>query len=718
MKDKHAAQIASELGLAEDKVLAAMDLLDEDATIPFIARYRKEATGSMDEVAVTSVRDRMDALRELDKRRESIVKSLSERELLTDELARKLEAAATLRELADLYLPFRPKRRTRASIAREKGLEPLARFLMARQDDPGFDPQAEARSFAGTENGPADAAEALAGARDIIAETVSEDLKAREVIRGLFLKKAMVRSRAAGEANAESSKYSDYFDWEEPLNKIPSHRALALLRGEREKELLVRLAPPEDEALDALGRLFVTGKAPASSEVKRAVEDGYKRLLSSSIESEVRSELKKRSDAEAIEVFAGNLRELLLAPPLGARRVMALDPGFRAGCKLVCLDENGGFLHYETIFPHSGKGQEAKAGAAVKRLIESYGIQVIAVGNGTAGRETEAFLKSLGLARSIPILPVNESGASVYSASEEAREEFPDMDAMVRGAISIGRRLMDPLAELVKIDPKSIGVGQYQHDVDQAELKKCLDDVVISCVNQVGVDVNVAGKSLLGYVSGLGPQLAANLVAYRAEHGPFKNREQLKKVPRLGPKAFEQAAGFLRVRGGDAPLDSSAVHPESYPLVERMARDMKVKVESLMKSAELQARVELSQYFSREVGLPTLLDIMAELEKPGRDPREDFEIVQFAEGVEKIEDLSAGMKLNGVVTNVTRFGAFVDVGVHQDGLVHVSQLSDRFVKDPSDAVKVNQKVSVTVLEVDVKRKRIALSMKSNPKFKE
>ncbi len=708
MNETHVGMIAGELGIRPAQVRATAALFEEGATVPFIARYRKEATGTLDEVAITAIRDRLTQLAELDKRREAILKSLEERELLTDELKAALLAAGTMAELEDLYLPYRPKRRTRATVAKEKGLEPLALMLF---EQAGADPAAEAAAFVDEAKGVVTVEEALAGARDIIAEIVNEDGAARAALRDLFARKGVVTSKVVTGKETEGAKYRDYFEWSEPVASVPSHRLLAMRRGEKEGVLTLTVAPSEDEAVAILEGLFVKGEGADSEQVRAAAKDAYKRLLSLSMETEVRMETKKAADAEAIRVFAENLRELLLAAPLGGKNVLAVDPGFRTGCKVVCLDRQGALKHHDVIFPaFTDKGSEA-AGRTVRGLCEKYDVEAIAVGNGTAGRETEAFLRSLGLPSSVPIVMVNESGASIYSASEAAREEFPDEDVTVRGAVSIGRRLMDPLSELVKIDPKSIGVGQYQHDVDQGALRRSLDDVVISCVNRVGVEVNTASRRLLAYVSGLGPQLAGNVVACREANGPFTSRKDLMKVPRLGPKAFEQAAGFLRVRGGENPLDASAVHPESYPVVEAMARDLGCRVEDLMESADLRAKIDLKRYVTETVGLPTLNDIMEELAKPGRDPRERFEAFSFAEGVSKIGDLKAGMRLPGVVTNVTAFGAFVDVGVHQDGLVHISQLADRFVKDPADVVKVHQKVTVTVLDVDLERCRIALSMK-------
>jgi uncharacterized protein len=705
----HVQIIAKELAIKPSQVKSTADLLNTGASVPFIARYRKEATESLDEVSITAIRDRIERLIELDKRRDAIVKSLEERDLLTEELKEKIQGAESITLLEDIYLPFRPKRRTRATMAREKGLEPLASKLYEQGE---INPEASALAFINPEKGVASADEALAGARDIIAEWVSEDQRARERMRELYSAKAIMRSRVITGKEEEGIKYKDYYDWEEPVSKAPSHRVLAIRRGENEGFLILRIVPPENEALSLLESLFVKGSGPASEQIRVAVQDSYKRLLSSSMEGEIRLAVKKRADEEAIRVFVENLRQLLLSSPLGRKNVLAIDPGFRTGCKVVCLDRQGKLLHNDTIFPHlSDKGASSAAGT-IKDLCGRFGIESIAIGNGTAGRETESFIRGLGLPGEIDVVMVNESGASIYSASEAAREEFPEYDLTVRGSVSIGRRLMDPLAELVKIDPKSIGVGQYQHDVNQTALKKSLDDVVISCVNGVGVEVNTASSQLLTYVSGLGPQLAKSIVAYRDEYGPFRSRKVLKKVPRLGPKAFEQAAGFLRIQNGENILDESAVHPESYHIVDAMARDSGCTVVDLMKEEGRRKNIDLARYVTDRVGLPTLQDIVDELAKPGRDPREKFESFAFAEGVEKIDDVKPGMKLPGIVTNITAFGAFVDIGVHQDGLVHISQLSDRFVKNPGDVVKVYQKVSVTVLEVDLQRKRISLSMKS------
>ena len=713
MNEVHIQKIAAELKVQPRQVLSTARLFAEGATVPFIARYRKEATGSLDEVAITTIRERLLSLAELDQRREAILKSLAERNLLTDELKAKVNQADNLTALEDVFQPYRPKRRTRAIIAREQGLEPLADLLFSQQGT--TNPQAEAAQYVSPEKGVADVAAALAGARDIIAERISDDATARAKLRDLYWREGLVKSKVISDQQEAGAKFKDYFDWSEPVSKIPSHRMLAIRRGETEGFLMLRITVPDDDALIILEPLFVTGRSPAAEQVRLAVQDGYKRLLAPAMEVELRLESKKRADAEAIRVFAENLRELLLASPLGRKSVLAIDPGFRTGCKVVALDRQGKLLHNEVIYPTASSASEIREAAeVVLALVKKYQIEAIAIGNGTASRETETFVKLLKL--TIPIVMVNESGASIYSASEIAREEFPNHDITVRGAVSIGRRLTDPLAELVKLDPKSIGVGQYQHDVDQSALKRSLDDVVISCVNGVGVELNTASKQLLAYVSGLGPALAANIVTYRNENGPFKSRAELKQVPRLGDKAYEQAAGFLRIRDGEQPLDASAVHPESYELVARMAKDLNCSVTDLLRDAAVRQKIQLPKYVSETVGLPTLTDILGELAKPGRDPRQKFEVFSFQNGVEKMEDLKPGMKLPGIVTNVTAFGAFVDIGVHQDGLVHVSQLSDRFIKDPSEVVKVAQKVTVTVTEVDLPRKRIALSMKAAPQL--
>ena len=711
MNEAHILKIAGELKIQPRQVLSTAKLFAEGATVPFIARYRKEATGSLDEVAVTNIRERLIGLADLDSRRDTILKSLAERNLLSDQLKAAVNAADSVTQLEDIYLPYRPKRRTRATIAKEAGLEPLADLLFQQQSS--IDPLAEAAKYVSGEKGIADVNAALAGARDIIAERVSVDAMARAKLRDLYWDEGIVKSKVMSGKETEAAKFKDYFDWSEPVGKIPSHRLLAIRRGETEGFLMMRISVEENSALALIEPLFVKARNPAADQIRLAVQDSYKRLLGSAIEVELRMETKKRADTEAIRVFADNLRELLLASPLGSKNVLAIDPGFRTGCKIVCLDRQGKLLHNDVIYPTaSSAGEIREAAAALLSMIKKYQIEAIAIGNGTASRETETFVKALKL--TMPIVMVNESGASIYSASEVAREEFPTQDLTVRGAVSIGRRLMDPLAELVKLDPKSIGVGQYQHDVEQGALKRSLDDVVISCVNGVGVELNTASKQLMAYVSGLGPALAANIVNYRNENGPFKSRAELKKVPRLGEKAFEQAAGFLRIRESEHPLDASAVHPESYELVDRMAKDLNCSVKDLMRDAGLRQKIQLPKYVSETVGLPTLTDILGELAKPGRDPRQKFEVFSFQSGVEKMEDLKPGMKLPGIVTNVTAFGAFVDIGVHQDGLAHVSQLSDRFIKDPSEVVKVAQRVTVTVTEVDLPRKRIALSMKAAP----
>ncbi len=705
-------KISAELGITAQQVRATSALLEEGATVPFISRYRKEATGSLDEVQVAAIRDRLEQLKELDKRREAILKSIEEQGKLTPELKKAIDQAETMARLEDIYLPYKPKRKTKASVAKEKGLEPLATRIFAQHP---LDIQSEASKYLDAEKEVNSIEEALQGARDIIAEWISENAAVRGNLRNLFLKEGVFASRVIAGKEAEAAKYKDYFDWSEPIKTAPSHRVLAMRRGEKEGFLLLDALPEEGTAVAVLEREILTGGSNACVEqVKIAIKDAYKRLLKPSIETEIRLQTKKKADEEAIRVFAENLRQLLLGAPLGEKVVMAIDPGFRTGCKLVCLGAQGQLLHYENIYPHEPQRQTAAAGQSIRTLVEKFGVEAIAVGNGTAGRETEAFVKSLGLSKSVQVVLVNESGASIYSASEVARNEFPDLDLTVRGAVSIGRRLMDPLAELVKIDPKSIGVGQYQHDVDQQALKNSLDDTVISAVNKVGVEVNTASKELLTYVSGLGPQLAQNIVAFRQEFGPFKSRAQLKKVPRLGDKAFEQAAGFLRIRQATHPLDQSAVHPERYELVEQMAKDLKTSVQDLMSSEALRSQIILQRYVSETVGIPTLQDILEELAKPGRDPRASFEVFQFQDGVNSMADLKVGMKLPGIVTNITAFGAFVDIGVHQDGLIHLSHLADRYIKDANEVVKVAQQVEVTVLEVDIARKRIALSRKADP----
>jgi len=704
-------RIAKELSINAKHINAVVGLLDDGGTVPFISRYRKEATGGLDEVAIAAIRDRTVQLGELDKRKEAILASLKKQEVLTSELRNKVDQAETLSVLEDIYLPYKPKRKTKASIAKEKGLEPLAAKIY-RQDT--FDIDAEANRYVNPEKGVEEIEHALQGAKDIMAEWVNENAEVRERTRKLFLNQGVVTSKLIKGKEQEGQKFKDYFEWEEPIKKVPSHRMLAMRRGEKEMVLSLDISPDESVAIASIERLVVTGNNETTAHVKQAVKDCYKRLLKPSMETEVRLHYKHSADEEAIKVFSENLKNLLLSAPLGEKKVMAIDPGFRSGCKVVCLDEQGVFHQFEAIYPHEPQRQTAKAQQTIKGLCTQYNIEAIAIGNGTAGRETETFVKRIGLDEKITIVMVNESGASIYSASEVAREEFPDQDLTVRGAVSIGRRLMDPLAELVKIDAKSIGVGQYQHDVDQSSLKKGLDDVVMSCVNTVGVELNTASKELLSYVSGLGANLAKSIVDFRNEHGPFKDRKSLTKVPRLGAKAFEQAAGFLRIRNAGNPLDSSGVHPERYKVVSNMAKDAGCTVKDLMTNGDLRIKLNLNDYVTEEVGLPTLQDILSELEKPGRDPREQFEIFSFQEGVNAMSDLKTGMTLPGIVTNVTKFGAFVDIGVHQDGLVHISHLSDNFVSDPAKMVSIQQKVDVTVMEVDVARKRIGLSMKSDP----
>lgn len=702
-------KVAIELGLDSKNVVSVVELLDEGATIPFISRYRKEMTGSMDEVQIANVRDRMEQLRSLEQRREFILNTIEEQGKLTEELRGKIEAAENINQLEDLYLPYKPKRKTRATIAREKGLEPLALFLLAQKAN---DIDAEAEKYVSKEKDVEDAHAALDGARDIIAEMVSEDAGAREGLRKLFNDSALVRSRVIPGKEVDGEKFRDYFEWDEELMKCPSHRMLAMRRGENEGVLMLDIAPDADDALDLLNAKFIKAKNKCAEQVEAAIAGAYKRLLQPSLENEFRQMTKDLADVKAIEVFAQNLRELLLASPLGQKVVLALDPGFKSGCKVVVLDKQGKLIEHTVVYPHLPQREVRQAEDILYRLIAKHQVEAISIGNGTASRETEEFVRKMTeIPKEVLIVMVNESGASVYSASEVAREEFPDYDVTVRGAVSIGRRLTDPLAELVKIDPKSIGVGQYQHDVDQTMLKKKLDEVVESCVNAVGVELNTASKQLLSYVSGIGPSLAKAIVEYRNENGPFKSRRDLSEVPRLGSKAFEQAAGFLRVRNSSNPLDRSAVHPESYPVVEKMAKDEGATIEELISDKEKRKQIDPKKYVTDSVGLPTLNDILKELDKPGRDPRKEFEAFSFQEGVNEIKDLREGMRLPGIVTNVTNFGAFVDIGVHQDGLVHISQLADTFVDDPNKIVKVGQKVMVTVTEVDAPRKRIALSMK-------
>ncbi len=719
--ERFISQIARELNLNEANVRVTVGLLADGGTVPFIARYRKEATGSLDEVAIAAIRDRLNQLIDLEKRREAILKSLDERKLLTDSLREKVMAALTLTALEDVFAPYRPKRRTRATIAKDRGLEPLANWLMSNQDSDDVGDEAAKFVVESEDKDKAvlTSADALAGARDILAERFSDDPEARGLIRKRYQTEAILSSKCitGQEKDPGAAKFRDYFEWSEPLAKVPSHRLLAMRRGEKEGHLLLRIRVDEEQAVAQLQGLFAFGKGGAAKQVAQACEESFKRLLSASLETEARLAGKKEADEQAIQVFGENIRELLMAAPLGQKCVLAMDPGFRTGCKVVVLDAQGKLLHDEVVFATGNSAsQVARAREQMLAMVSRFKVEAIAIGNGTGSRETEAFARSCGLPASIAIVMVNESGASIYSASEVAREEFPDKDLTVRGAVSIGRRLMDPLAELVKLEPKSIGVGQYQHDVDQRLLKEKLSDVVVSSVNRVGVEVNTASRQLLSYVAGLNETIAGNIVAYRNENGPLKSRAELKKVPRLGPKAFEQAAGFLRIRQAKNPLDSSGVHPESYDVVKRMAADLNCGVSDLVAQTGLRNQVGLEQYVDERIGLPTLTDIMEELAKPGRDPRQRFEAFSFDASVEKPSDLKEGMKLPGIVTNVTAFGAFVDVGVHQDGLVHVSQLSDDFVSDPATVVKVGQKVRVTVVEVDLQRNRIGLSCKSNPEL--
>ena len=699
-------RIAKQLGLPERGVDNTLALLDEGCTIPFISRYRKERTGGLDEVEIGKIAELNTRLKELAKRKETIVKTISEQGKMTDELNRRISDCWEATELEDIYLPFKPKRRTRASVAREQGLEPLANLLLMQREQEPL--KAAARFVKGDV---ANAAAAIKGAQDIIAEMVSEDEQSRNWVRQSFRREAVISSTVvkAKQDTDEAAKYSDYFEFSEPLRRCSSHRLLAMRRGEKEGILRVGISTDDDDCILRLQRRYVRGRGKCQTLVEEAIADGYKRLLEPSIETEFSSLSKEQADDEAINVFVGNVRQLLLSPPLGQKRVMGIDPGFRTGCKVVCLDAQGNLLHHESIFPHPPVNHRMQAKMHVTKMIEDYQIEAIAIGNGTASRETKEFVEDT--AGGVAVFTVSEDGASVYSASKTAREEFPDQDVTVRGAVSIGRRLMDPLAELVKIDPKSIGVGQYQHDVDQAKLKRSLDQTVESCVNTVGVNLNTASQHLLMYVSGLGPTLAKNIVDYRSEHGPFASRAALKKVPRLGPAAFVQCAGFLRIPQAKNPLDNSAVHPESYGIVEQMAKDCGCTVADLIADKGLRARIDINRYVTDDVGLPTLTDIMQELEKPGRDPREQLEAFEFDPNVKEVDDLVPGMVLPGIVTNITNFGAFVDIGVHQDGLVHVSQLADRFVRDPNEVVHLHQHVQVKVVEVDNRRHRISLTMR-------
>jgi uncharacterized protein len=709
MQTIFASIIARQLpAVSERQVSKTMALLDEGATIPFISRYRKEITGGLDEVEIAHIMDAYGKLKELAKRRETILKTIEEQEKLTPELRKRIENCWDGAELEDIYLPYKPKRQTRAEIARKKGLEPLAGILMTQLER---DVQSRAMSFVkGDVKSPE---EALQGARDIVAEWINEDAAARNSIRNLFSREAVISSKVIKGKEAEGDKFRDYFDFSEPLKRCSSHRILAMRRGENEGFLRVSIDPDDGRCIEALNRKFVKGYTASSEQVEEAAKDAYKRLLKPSIETEFAAQSREKADAEAIKVFSENLKQLLLAPPLGQKRVLGVDPGYRTGCKLVCLDAQGNLLHNETIYPHPPQNEKTKAGVKVSALVSAYNIEAIAIGNGTASRETEDFISGLRYDRKVQVFVVSENGASVYSASKTAREEFPDYDVTVRGSVSIGRRLMDPLAELVKIEPKSIGVGQYQHDVDQNSLKKSLDQTVENCVNLVGVNVNTASKHLLTYVSGLGPALAENIVKYRMEQGAFKSRRDLLKVPRMGEKAFEQSAGFLRIPDAENPLDNSAVHPESYHIVEKMARDLSVSVSELIADKALKKQLQPERYITEKTGMPTLKDILEELDKPGRDPRKVIKIFEFDRSIKTIHDLREGMELPGIINNITNFGCFVDIGIKENGLVHISELADRFVSDPTEVVSVHQHVKVRVLSVDLERKRIQLSMKGN-----
>ena len=707
--EQFSKMIAAAMKLQEHRVENTLKLLQGGATIPFISRYRKEATGGMDEVQISEINDRYEKLCELAKRKETIISTIEEQGKMTAELRNRIDYCWDSTELEDIYLPFKPKRKTRAEAARQKGLEPLAIILMMQREN---NLMAKAAQFVKGEV--KDEEDALKGARDIIAEQVNEDERARNQVRNIFTRQAIITAKVVKgkEKEEDAAKYRDYFDFSEPLKRCTSHRLLAIRRGEAEGILKVTISPEEDdECTDRLERQFVRGNGECSSQVTEAVKDAYKRLLKPAIETEFSALSKEKADEEAIRVFAENLRQLLLAPPLGQKRVMGIDPGFRTGCKVVCLDAQGTLLHNEAIYPHPPKSEEALAARKIVKLVEQYNIEAIAIGNGTASRETERFVTSQRYDREVQVFVVSEDGASIYSASKTAREEFPDYDVTVRGAVSIGRRLMDPLAELVKIDAKSIGVGQYQHDVDQTKLKESLDRTVESCVNLVGVNLNTASKHLLTYVSGLGPSLAQNIVDYRTENGPFSSRKELLKVPRMGAKAFEQCAGFLRIPGANNPLDNSAVHPESYAIVEKMAKDMKCTVADLIKDKELRAKIDIKKYVTDTVGLPTLNDIMKELDKPGRDPRQQIQVFEFDKDVKTLDDLREGMELPGIVTNITNFGCFVDIGIKENGLVHISQLADKFVSDPTTVVSIHQHVRVKVLGIDHERKRVQLTMK-------
>jgi len=702
----YASLISQSLSISEKTIAKTLELLDEGATIPFISRYRKEVTGGLDEVQIGEIKQQYSKLQELSKRKETILNSIEEQGKLTPELKERIENTWDSTELEDIYLPYKLKKQTRAEIARKKGLEPLAKILMAQNER---DIYGKAERFVNKEV--TDAEEALQGARDIIAEWVNENESARNSIRNIFRREAIISSKLVKGKEEEGAKFRDYFDFKELLSRCSSHRLLAMRRGETEGFLRVSVSPEDEHCLETLHRRFVKGNTPSSEQVEIAVKDGYKRLLKPAIETEFATLSKEKADVQAIKVFAENLRQLLLAPPLGRKRVLGIDPGFRTGCKVVCLDAQGNLLHNETIYPHPPQNEKTKASMKIVSLVNAYSIEAIAIGNGTAGRETEQFITNLRYDRKLQIFSVSEDGASVYSASPIAREEFPEYDVTVRGAISIGRRLLDPLAELVKIDPKSIGVGQYQHDVNQSELKKSLDQTVENCVNQVGVNLNTASKHLLTYVSGLGPSLAQNIVNYRTKNGAFNSRKELLKVPRLGEKAFEQAAGFLRIPDAENPLDNSAVHPESYPVVEAMAKDLNCNIGDLIREKTIRTTIQLNKYLSDKTGMPTLLDIMQELDKPGRDPRAAIQVFEFDPNVKTIADLREGQVLPGIITNITRFGCFVDIGIKEKGLVHISNLADRYVSDPTEVVSIHQHVQVKVLSIDSERKRIQLSLK-------
>lgn len=701
-------EIAKTLNLRYVQVKNTCELLDEGDSIPFIARYRKEATGSLDEVLIESIKDLRQKLIEFEERREYIIEKLTELDVLTDELRKQLEEATTISELEDLYLPYKPKRKTRATIAKEKGLEPLAQLILEQRN---IDIEQHAEKYISEEKGVNSTSEAIDGASDIIAEIISEDAIVRSKVRNIFNKQSHITTKVVKGKEEEGNTYSQYFEYEEHINKAPSHRVLAVFRGENEKVLRMKIRPDDETALQIIDRKYVKGRNESSQIVRKALEDSYSRLIAPSIETEIRNAVKEKADKAAITVFADNLRQLLMAAPLHNKNVLAIDPGFRTGCKLTVLNKNGNLLHNDTIYPHPPEPKIREAIGKILNIVEMYKIDAIAIGNGTAGRETENFIKRIHFPKDIIAVMVNESGASIYSASKIAREEFPDYDVTVRGSVSIGRRLIDPMAELVKIDPKSIGVGQYQHDVNQSELQKCLNSVVVSCVNSVGVDVNTASKELLVHVSGMTPSIAQNIVDYRKENGDFETRESIMNVPRFGKKTFEQSAGFLRVRNSPNPLDNSAVHPESYYIVEQMAADLNISINELISNKQAIEKIDLNKYVNDKVGLPTLMDIKKELEKPGRDPRCEFDLFEFDSNVNTIADVEVGMTLPGIITNITSFGAFVDIGVHQDGLVHISEMADRYITDPNEIVKLNQKVMVKVLDVDTKRNRISLSLK-------